>query len=353
MMNKTKTKAVMQSSLRQRVSQNSETFRLGLILIAVCIVMAIIDAGVFYSGSNLLNMARQFPEYSLMALGIMLAMIAGGIDLSVVGIANLCAVLVAKAMTGLVTEQTGGGTFLLIFLACVVGGVLIGAICGLLNGFLVSQFGIPPMLVTMGSMQLFQGICMVLTEGTAVTGIPRQYGAIVAHDIFGVIPVSVIIFIVCIFFTWLLLERTAFGTRLYMMGTNPEATKMAGINNKSIHRKVFIISGIFAALAGFIMLARMNSARSDFGESYTTQALLIVILAGTRPTGGYAKISNMVLAIIIMQFVSSGMSMLPSISSYIKTLTWGAILVIMIVINWYAARAKPRKKARTATSANS
>ena len=324
--------------------KNGETLRLAFILIAVCVVMAIIDASTFYTGSNFLNMAEQFPEYSLMALGIMLAMIAGGIDLSVVGIANLCAVLVGKTMVHFVTETSAPWVFPVVFVGCIIMGLVVGALCGLLNGFLVSKFGIPPMLVTMGSMQLFQGICMVLTEGTAVTGIPAQYPAIMGQRIGGFLPVSVIIFILCMVVTWILLEKTPFGTRLYMMGTNANATRMAGIKNDQITRRVFILSGIFAALAGFIMLARMNSARADFGESYSTQALLIVILAGTNPAGGYAKISNMLLAIVTMQFVSSGMSMIPEVSSYIKTLTWGVILVVMIVINWYAARARSHRR---------
>ncbi|MBQ9941971.1 MAG: ABC transporter permease [Christensenellaceae bacterium] len=338
-----KTKSVTIQNMLKGLKKGGETLRLALILVVVCICMAVIDASTFYTGPNFLNMAEQFPEYSLMALGIMLAMIAGGIDLSVVGIANLCAVLVGKTMVKFVAEDAAAGTFVLVFIACIIMGLAVGALCGLFNGFLVSKFGIPPMLVTMGSMQLFQGICMVLTEGTAVTGIPAQYPATISYRIGGFLPLSVILFALCAFITWVFLEKMPFGTRLYMMGTNAHATKMAGIKNDQVTRRVFILSGIFAAIAGFIMLARMNSARADFGESYTTQALLIVILAGTNPSGGYAKVSSMLLAIVIMQFVSSGMSMIPSVSSYIKTLTWGVILVVMIIINWYAAKAKNRR----------
>ena len=342
-MNDTNNKAIMPQALKT-FRKNGETVRLILILAAVCLAMALIDGDVFYTGDNFLNMAKQFPEYSLMALGIMLTMITGGIDLSVVGIANLCAVLIGKTMVHFAAEQGNPAGFPAIFAACIIGGVPIGYVCGLLNGFLVARFGIPPMLVTMGSMQLFQGICMVVTEGTAVTGIPAAYTEIMAHNIGGFLPVSVLIFAICMAAVWVLLEKTPFGLRLYMMGTNPRATKMAGLKNDQITRTVFILSGIFSALAGFIMLARMNSARADFGESYTTQALLIVILAGTNPSGGYARVSSLLLAIIIMQFVSSGMSMIPAVSSYIKTLTWGVILVVMIIINWYAARAKASKR---------
>lgn len=329
-------------SISDYVKKNGETVRLMSMFAIVCAVLALVDGKTFYSGANLINMAKQFPDYSLMALGIMLAMITGGIDLSTVGIANLCSVVSSLTLLRFVPKDASTGRFILVFIICIIGSIIIGAICGMFNGILVSTFGIPPMVATMGTMLLYTGICMVLTEGSAITGITPMYSEVMTHNLFGFLPVSVLIFSLCFIFTWVLLEKTPFGIKVYMLGTNPKATKIAGIKNKKILISIYMISGIFAAFASLIMLGRMNSARSDFGGSYTSQALLIVILGGTNPSGGYGKMSGILLSIIIMQFVSTGISMIPSFSSYIKTLIWGLILIAVIILNWYGHRKNTR-----------
>ncbi len=193
--------------------------------------MAVIDGKVFFSSANLMSMLKQFPEYSLMAIGIMLAMISGGIDLSTVSIANLTAVLVAITLVRFVPEGASAQTFTLVT-------VNAGnehrdrALCGLLNGALVSK-RVTHDVVTLGSMLLFTGICMVLTEGKAFNGYNPMFQR-PWPTVFGFLPVSGLIFIICAGFTGYCSQKQPLAPNCTCWEPI-HATKIAGIKNVSIY----------------------------------------------------------------------------------------------------------------------
>jgi simple sugar transport system permease protein len=320
--------------------------RLLIIMLITLVVLSAIKTEKFLTLDSFQSMAYQFPQYALLSLGIMLAMISGGIDLSVVGIANLSAILTAKTMLALIPEgaapETTGGAILLAILIGIIGGI----VAGFFNGVLISRVGIPPILATLASMQLFKGISIVITEGKAMSGLPILYSNIGNSAVFNIVPVPLIVFIIVTIFVYFLLDKTVYGQKLYMVGTNQTAALFSGINVKRTLTVTYMLSGLLSALAGLVMMATMNSAKADYGTQYTLQSILVVVLGGVNPNGGYGKIGSVTVAILILQFLSTGLNMFPEISNFYRSLIWGAVLLSVLVINHLLERRKLKRIAK-------
>lgn len=324
--------------------------RLIILIVIWMVFIAITRFGKFYSLLNFQTMASQFPEFGLMSLGVMLCMLTGGIDLSVVGIANMTSIFVAFLLLSLTGE---GGTLPAYSIPLVfILAIIIGAFSGFFNGLLVSKLNIPPILATMGSGALFTGISMVLTNGNAVSKFSRTYSQTINNKIGGVIPVQLLIFIFVAIILWFLLSKTVFGTKLYMLGTSPTAAKFSGLKITNLLIKTYMLSGITAALGGMIMLANYNSARADYGSVYTLQTILIVVLGGVDPMGGKGRISGVVLAIILLRMLETGINRFPHISSYYISLIWGSVLILVMVLNYFSENKKPVIKEKAIISKN-
>ena len=322
-------------------------FRLAIIAVAVFALMAGLSPERFLSPQNLTSMAFQFPEFAILALAMTITMMTGGIDLSVVGVANLSAVVAATILTSLAgPEAVGAAAFMWLTIA-VVAALLVGATAGLLNGVLVSRFGLPPILATLGSGLVFTGFAVAMTGGSAVMGFPDIVFVIGNARIFYV-PVPLILFALLALGLHVLLTRTGFGLRVTMYGANPLAALFAAIDIDRILLRVYVIAGTFSSIAGLIIMSRANSAKADYGSSYLLLAVLIAVLGGVNPYGGYGKVVGVVLAVLSMQFLSSGLNML-QVSNFARELIWGALLLFVMVINvtnWAGLRAR-RTPAKT------
>jgi simple sugar transport system permease protein len=285
-------------------------------------------------------MAFQFPEFAILSLAMMLSMMTGGIDLSVVGVSNLAAVIAALLLSTLAGPQAvglvGGGTIALAIAAA----LLIGTVCGLLNGIVIGIFGLPPILATLGSGLIFTGLAVAITGGSAVLGFPAAFAFLGNGAIVGV-PMPLIVFIVVAVIVWLVLERTALGLRIQMLGTNPLAARFAGIDDLAVTVRTYLLSGIFSASAGLVIMSRANSAKADYGSSYLLLSILICVLGGINPYGGFGRVAGLVLAVLSLQFLSSGLNML-QVSNFAKELIWGGLLLAVMVANGIQFRRKRR-----------
>lgn len=307
--------------------------RLILMMVIWAVFMAITRFDKFYTLINFQTMASQFPEFGLMSLGIMVCMITGGIDLSTVGVANLVSICTATLMKAVATEENEIAVYVIPL--CFVIAILMGAAAGAFNGFLVSKVRIPPILATLGTSELFTGIGIVITDGKAVSKLPRMYSSAINSKIFGLIPTQLVFFAVMALVIWFLLMRTTYGTKIYMIGTSSKAAVFSGIRTNLLLVKTYMISGICAALGGMVMLANYNSARADYGTVYTLQCVLIVVLGGVNPNGGSGKVSGVVLAICLLQMLQTGINRFPQISSYYISLIWGGVLILVMVLNYF------------------
>lgn len=310
---------------------HSPEFRLAIIAIAVFALMSFLAPERFLSPQNLTSMAFQFPEFAILALAVTLTMMTGGIDLSVVGIANFTAVIAATILTQFSGPEMGIASSLLWLGLAVVISLAIGGFCGYLNGVLVAYLGLPPILATLGSGLVFTGFAVALTGGSAVMGFPTVVAWIGNERLLG-IPVPLIIFALLAIGLHILLTRTAFGLKVTMYGANPLAALFAAIDINRMLLKVYIISGMFSAIAGLVIMSRANSAKADYGSSYLLLAVLIAVLGGINPYGGYGRVVGVVLAVLSMQFLSSGLNML-QVSNFARELIWGVLLIFVMVIN--------------------
>jgi simple sugar transport system permease protein len=325
-------------NLKPRRDEDKNVFRLFFVFVGVFILMGLLKPALFLRSANFISMATQFPEYGLMAIGISLAMVSGGIDLAVVSTANLSAIVAAKYLLAAVPQGAPAGEMLNAILIAVVLALLVGISAGCFNGFLVAWLRIPPILATLGTQQLFTGIAIVITQGRPLSRLPILYSQIGNTELFGFLPAPFIIYVITAIIIGAILGKTSFGLRLYLVGTNPRAALYAGIENKMILLKTYLISGLLSSVAGLIMMARTNSAKADYGAAYTMQCVLIAVLGGVNPSGGFGTIRGITLAVLILQFLSSGLNMFERISNFYRDIIWGGVLIIALISNWLIAR---------------
>ncbi|ESL03599.1 branched-chain amino acid ABC transporter, permease protein [Catonella morbi ATCC 51271] len=308
--------------------------RLIVILIVLLIITGVTKSSQFLNVGNVQSIGKQLTEYGLMSLGMGICMLSGGIDLSTVYIANLCGI-----SAGLII-QNGTNDVAGILLACVVA-LLVGTACGIFNGFLISFLNIPPMLATLGSYELFLGISIVNSGGSTVSA-NGKFNILSAMTVFG-IPFPFILFIVCTVILSLLMNKTSFGNKVYLVGTNAKSAKFAGINVKMTTLYCYMVSGILSAIAGLVSLSRLNSAKADFGTSYTMQTILVVVLGGINPNGGFGNIPGIAFSVIILQMLSSYLNQFPAISNYYRDMIWGIALFAVLVFNISVSRKRAKK----------
>ena len=296
--------------------------RLLAIFVIILAVSGITKGTSFLNVGNLQSMAKTLTEYGLMAVGCGITMISGGIDLSTVYIANLCGIL-----AGLTMNESSSGIVLAIIVALVV-----GALCGIFNGFLVSVLKIPAMLATLGTYQLYMGLAVVASKGSTVSGV-TSFSSFAYMTVAG-IPMPFIVFVLMIVVISFIMGKTKFGKRVHLVGTNEKASKFAGINTVSVLIRAYMLSGIVSAVAGLLSLSRINSAKADFGSSYTMQTILISVLGGINPDGGFGSIPGVAIAVLILQMLSSYLNMFPDISNYYRDLIWGVALIAVLIMNF-------------------
>lgn len=327
---------ILNSRAVQTVTRDAHLSRLVVILIGIIAFFAIMKPQGFLGLRTWQSMAVQFPEFGLLALGVMLAMMTSGIDLSVVGIANMTAIGAAVLMLQLAPEGASGGQVVFAIAVAIAFALAAGALAGAFNGWLVSKVKIPPILVTLGTFELFTGIAIIITAGKPISGLPDAYGEVFAGKLFGVVPVPLLVFIGAVIIVGLVLNKTAFGKKILMLGTNETAARLSGLNTDRLLVKTYMFSGTLAALGGLVMLANYNSAKADYGSTYTLLTVLIVVLGGLNPNGGSGRLLGVVLAVVILQILSSGLNMFPEISNFYRPLIWGGVLLAVMVANYFS-----------------
>lgn len=319
--------------MRRLLLYHRDLVALTAVMIGIAVVMLILNPDRFLTPNNLRSMAFQLPEIGILTLAMMVAMLHGGINLAVVGTANLTAIvtaLIAHAILPVLHNE------ILVTAIALVGGLVASLLVGALNGTLVGYVNVSSILTTLGTMTLVNGVCIVITGGSTISRLPSPILIIGNGTVFG-IPVPLLIFFLCGALLSLILDRTVFGFSLYMLGTNPVATRYAGIRNPRTLLRVYLLSSVLAAIAGVIMMARFNSAKADYGQSYLLVTVLAAVLGGTSAAGGYGKVIGVVFAVIMLQMLASGLNLL-GVDPFLAIAMWGAILLIVATLNHFLRR---------------
>lgn len=291
----------------------------------------------FLTPRSISSMAFQCPEIGLMALSMAITMIIGGINLSINDTANLSALMAGLFLVKLASPTATADymSFFIIGIAILIA-LVTGLLCGVLNGVLVGYIGVPPILATLATLTLYRGISVVVTGGKTLTGFPKQLSVIGHQTVVG-IPISFIILVAMGVLMYVIFKYTTFGFKARMLGTNPTAAKFSGINSKSITMKIYILSGILGAIAGIIVMSRINSVAYEYGtRTYILLTLLISVLGGISP--GFGNVIGVLFATFILQILSTGFHMLllgVRGSSFFKDFSWGVLLIVFLIIDYF------------------
>ena len=320
----------------------SDTLILLLALIGIILLMVVLNGAPFFRARNIQSMAFQLPELGMLSLAMMVTMLTAGINLSIIASANLTSIIIALILSQFIGPDMSEGGVVGIVVLAIGAGLLVSIMIGLLNGFLIAYIDVSPILATLGTMILLNGVSIVLTKGYVISGFPPLIRFIGNGQILG-IPMPMIIFILCAAFMALLLTRTRLGVSIYMLGSNPTACHFSGIDNRRVLLKTYLISGIYAGIAAIIMMSRFNSAKADYGASYLLMTILAAVLGGTSAAGGFGKVSGLVIALVILQVVSNGLNLL-RVNNFLTIAIWGIILILVMVANYLSKQYQQKKR---------
>ncbi len=296
---------------------------------AVVVLLATLySRGQFMELDSLQSMAGQLPELGLLAIGVGLAMIAGngGIDLSVVAIANLAGIVAGRTASLLFAADSEPLAYVISF-TCIT--LCTGLVCGLVNGALVAYARLTPILSTLGTQLLYTGIAVVLTNGSAYRLGYSEELSFLGNGVIWNVPVPFIVFIVTLGMAGALLKHSIFGIQLFLVGTNQKAADYAGIPRAKVLLLTYAASGLVAAVAGVIIASRTSSVKWDYGSSYLLIAILIAVMAGIKPSGGYGRMVCLLFSTIALQVISSSFNLF-DISSFFRDCAWGLMLLLFL-----------------------
>jgi len=296
-------------------------------LLFIILLLFVFFPGKVLTANNFESMAFQLPELGILSLAIMITMLSGGINLSIIATANMAGIVSAFIMTRMITESMTGSPIPIILLA-ILAGWLVSVLIGIFNGVLIAYIGVSPILATLGTMTLVGGISILVTKGYVVSGFPEEYQYI-GNGIFLGIPIPFLIFLGLAILVSILLRRTPFGIANYLIGSNETATRFSGINVNRTLVITYALSGLLCGIASTIMISRFNSAKAGYASSYLLITILISVLGGVDPYGGFGRISGLVLALFILQLVSSTFNFL-GLSAHLTIAIWGLLLLITI-----------------------
>jgi simple sugar transport system permease protein len=316
----------MKNNIVWTKATKSEHFSLYVTLVLVYLLMGLLNGPRFFTFRNLTAMMYQMPMIGLLAIGMLIAELTGGINLSLVSLANFNGVLVYELLS-LFTQKNvsgahGGQVALALVLSCIL-----CLFVGFLNGALTAFLHIPALLVTLGTMTLLQGINLVMTKGYTLSGFPDNLTFFGTGTVGG-IPMSLILFAVIVFVTHIILNRTVYGKQLYMTGANPIAARYSNVNTTMVVIIEYILSALFSFFASIVMIGQMNSVKANYYESYVLIAVLASFLGGVNPNGGFGKIGGTVIAAIILQVINTGLNLL-RLDPFMVTAMWGAIIILV------------------------
>lgn len=299
------------------------TLRLFGLLGALVIVLLLLVGPRMFGAASIRSMAFQLPELGILSLAMMVPLLSGGLDLSIIATANLAALAMAYGFTHF--GAAPGGFVLLGYVLPFLAGFAVAGVIGALNGFVIAYLGVSPILATLGSMTLVKGIAVGLTHGGVIAGFPG-FVVFIGNGSVAAIPVVLLAFLLVAVPVSVLLTRTPIGNFISMIGSNERAVRFSGIDTRRVLMRIYLLSALLSAVAGALMMARFNSANASYGESYLLVTILAAVLGGIDPAGGFGRVSGLVLALVILQLVSTAANLL-NISQFLSLALWGAILL--------------------------
>jgi simple sugar transport system permease protein len=322
--------------VKKQLTKDINLTILTLITVVLIIGLQIMLAPKIFSARSLTSMSYQIPQFGFIALAMMLSMITGGIDLSVIANANLSGIFAAYILTGVVFGKNSGIPVGLLIVIAIIATLVISSLLGLFNGFLIAKISVPPIIATLGTMLFYGGVGMALTSGKGVVGFPDEFLKIGSGKVMK-LPYIFIAFVIAAIVLAIVLSKTSFGKKVYLYGENNIATRFSAVNNEALIMKVYTVCGLLAGFASLIIISSVNSAKVGYGDTFLLQAILVSVLGGVSVTGGRGKVLGIVLGICVLQMLQSSFT-LWQFTPYAKNLIWGTMLLVVMVINYVTSK---------------
>lgn len=296
-------------------------FGIYCVLLAMIIVLTLLSP-TFLTTGNILNILRQVSVSGIIAMGMTVILITGGIDLSVGSLV---------AFSGVIATTFAHPDPSYPVLMIIVLGLLAGGVCGLLNGALVAFTGVNPFIVTMGMMTIARGATLLYTNGRPVTDLSESFQFLGRGSV-GPISTPIIFFAAICLITVVILHKSKLGRHIFAVGGNEQAARVSGINVAKVKMFVYIYSGVLCGLAGILLASRTNAAAPNAAEGYELDAIAAGVIGGTSTSGGRGGAYGTIVGALIMVVLGNGLDML-NVSSYIQQIVKGAIIIGAVCVD--------------------
>ena len=272
----------------------------------------------FLTMKNLLNVAKQVSIFGIASVGMTYVILLGGIDLATGSIISFVNITAAYFMVNM-----GMNPWIAVVLS-----LIISTLIGFLNGLIIAEVKMPPLIVTFAAQTIFAGWAYIICKGVPISRFPDSFLKL-GQGYLGPIPIPVIIMIITFIIGAFILNKTYFGRYFYALGGNEEAAELSGINVRRVKYLVYSLSGLFGGIAGLVMLARANTGQPNAGVGYEFDVITCVVLGGVSVNGGSGKISNVIAGVLIIGVLQNGMVLL-NVSSYMQMVVKGIILLLAV-----------------------
>ena len=300
----------------------SQTIQKLLPFISLALLFAVLSIASPYvlTGTNLASVIRQTAVINIMALGMTLVIVSGGIDLSVGSILAFAGVLGTMTMVETGSVPLG-----------ILAGVLCGALWGCANGLMIASLRIPPFIVTLGTLGIVRGLTLVISGGLPVVGLPKAHGFL-GEGTVGPAPFVLVVLVLCAVITHFALHGTKLGRYTYAIGSNESAAVYAGIPVARYKVAIYAICGLLSGLAGMIETSRLMTGQPTAGVSYELQVIAAVVIGGGSLTGGEGTVIGTLIGAFIMGLLSNGSDLL-GVNPYWQQVIIGAIIILAVALD--------------------
>jgi rhamnose transport system permease protein len=290
-------------------------------LIVVVFVAASVSSPFFATGQNFAITSAGAIGLALMVIPMAGLMIAGEIDLSIASVFGLTGVVFGMSLDAGIPLA-----------GAVIIGLVVGAAAGFLNGWLTTAFGLPSLVVTVGTLGLYRGVAYILLENRSISDIPVEWATFAQSNVPGTyLPYSFILFVVIAALAGVILHRGGFGRRIFAVGSSVTASRYAGIRVRLVKRVLFVFSGLVAALAGMLYTGYVASARADNGTGLELSVIAIVLIGGVSMYGGRGSIVGVLLALVLVVSLGSWMNLF-FVPTNVQNTVIGALMIAAVVV---------------------
>lgn len=295
------------------------------VLILVGIIISMFSP-YFLTTNNIMGVSRAFSITAIMAIGMTMVIITGGIDLSVGSVMGLSALMTALSFShGLPTP------------IAILVGLGVGLVFGLVNGLLITKINLPPFIATLGTLSIGRGLIYIITEGFPVTPeVPESYKYL-GQGYVGLVPVPVIAMIVLMLIFSIIMKKTIFGRHVYAIGGNENAAKLSGVRTDLTKTMVYVLSGLISSVAGIILFARLTSAEPASGFGAELDVIAAAAIGGASLAGGFGSIVGAIIGAGLIGVISNGIVLL-NINTYAQQAITGLVILIAVSIDMWRSR---------------